>query len=97
MPSEKDVKERLVKAIQEKTGGQKPCSICGRQQWSVSTQFTAVTVSNDPRAIQLGGTILPSVPIICSHCGNTHFLNLLVLGFTDLAELKIDEDEKASS
>jgi len=40
-------------------------------------------LSNAPDYVTLGGRVLPTVPLTCSTCGNTHLLNLLILGFTE--------------
>jgi|SRR5579862_1204756 len=99
MASKAEVGKRLLAAIQERTGGQKPCVLCGHTQWTVNTAFTAIQVSKNPLETVLGGPgqAMPTVAMICTHCGNTHLLNLLVLGFTEaeLPSLKIDEDGPA--
>ena len=33
-------------------------------------------------AMTIGGQAFPLVPLICTNCGNTHLLNLFVLGFS---------------
>jgi hypothetical protein len=95
MPSKQDVLQRVLAAIQEKTGGQKSCSLCGHRQWTIPEGFARIQINGDPQANVLGGLALPSIPLTCTHCGNTHLLNLLVLGFTDLSLIKIDEDGAA--
>jgi len=44
----------------------------------------------------LGGPVLPSVPIVCTNCGNTFFLNAKVLGINeeDFKEEKKKEENK---
>jgi hypothetical protein len=37
------------------------------------------------RGVVLGGPTLPSAALVCQTCGNTIFLNLIVLGLLDLA------------
>lgn len=96
MPSKQEVIARIAAALQEKTGGQHPCQICGKRQWAFSGEFVAMPASNNPLHIHIGGPVLPLMPIVCTNCGNTSFINLLVLGFKDsLNDLQIDKDEPA--
>ena len=93
MPTRQQVEEKIIARLMEKTGGRHACSMCGNQEWFVQDKFAAVPLSDDPTNMNFGGPAMPTVPVICVKCGNTHFVNLLVLGF-DLKELKFDDDAK---
>ena len=98
MASKDEVGSRVLAAIQAKTGGQKACVLCGHVQWTVNTAFSPIQVGSSPtEATFASGKAMPTVAMICTHCGNTHLLNLLVLGFSEaeLPSLKIDEDGPA--
>lgn len=92
MPSKKEVFAKLVGLLNEKTGGQQPCAVCGKQAWRLQESFIHMPVAPHPNAVRLGGEGFPMWPIVCGNCGNTLFLNLLVLGVKDLDELRIEPD-----
>jgi hypothetical protein len=95
MPSKDEVVKKISAALNERTGGQKPCNVCNQTKWVVVEQYVVMPVVNDPTAIVLGGNVMSLTPVVCSNCGNTHLINLRVLGFSDLSELKIDDGENA--
>lgn len=95
MATRREISDLVIQRVQERTGGQKPCVLCGKTQWTIQEKFVAMSVSDDPTAVVLGGSVLPTVPVVCGHCGNTHFLNLIILGFKDLSELKADDEPAA--
>lgn len=95
MPSKQEVVEKITAALNERTGGQKPCVVCGQTKWIVVPKFVVATVGNDPQQVMLGGQSMPLVPVVCTNCGNTNLINLLVLGFKDTSLLKIDDDGAA--
>lgn len=97
MASKEEVMLRITSALNEKAGGQKPCVICSQTKWVVMDKFAVITVGNDPEAVLLGGHTMPLVPVVCINCGNTQFVNLKILGFTDMSLLKIDDDADAKS
>jgi len=92
MASKKEVLEKIIAAVNEKTGGQKPCNLCGQVKWHLPDKFVVIPVGNDPAGIELGGPAMSLIPLVCTHCGNTHLLNLRILGFTDMAAIKIEDD-----
>ena len=85
-------KEKQVKVDQEKLNSYlkrikaSPCTLCGNNNWSVSdTIFQALEF--DAGGLRLGGTdSYPIIPITCSKCGNTIFINALVAGLVDQNE-----------
>lgn len=95
MASRQEILDKITAAINEKTGGQKPCVVCGQTKWIVVDKFVVLTVGNDPVQLRIGGETMPLVPVVCTICGNTNLMNLMVLGFSDLSLLKIDEDGPA--
>ena len=50
-----------------------------------TNDFVYLTLQPDFGGVYVGGTGgLPSVALVCSNCGNTHLLNLVVLGLGHL-------------
>lgn len=71
-----------------------PCSLCGNNNWTISDQvFQAIEFDFD--GIRIGGASYPMVPLTCTTCGNTYFINALV---ADLIEKPVQTlDEKSIS
>jgi len=82
MPTDKEIQERIIAALKAKMGGTPNCPICGHNVWSVGNRYVTLSVTKNPSQSTLGGENYPLIPLICSNCGNTHLLNLLILGFT---------------
>lgn len=82
---------QLILAKLQKKGAARRCAMCGKTAW-VLGQYVTLTVVSTPGAVPLPNpymfrpvppTNYPMVAIFCSNCGNTHLINLLVLGFTE--------------
>ena len=66
--------EKLLKKLEE-LWGNRPCPMCGNNQWIASKElYTPILISQEG-AIDIGTRMLPMIPIMCSHCGNTIFVN----------------------
>lgn len=84
--------ERALAMVREKLGErQMLCQLCGVNDWNLEGMpaFVALwDVDSDKKAIfpdsQIKG--LPLVALTCKNCGNTLFVNTMVLGIGDLVE-----------
>lgn len=93
MPSRAEVYKRLQDALKAK-GVARPCAVCGNPTWTIGPAYVVLPALKDPRSLALSHAGLesyPLFPINCNNCGNTHFLNLLVLGIGDLSSIVIDD------
>ena len=61
----------------------KNCPMCGHNNWAISPDMATLVNLDEKWGIQLGGKIMPLVAITCSNCGNTVFVNPLVLKSLD--------------
>ena len=80
-----EIIKKIEEAIKKKTGetGFK-CPVCTNNQFSLAGGFTAdFLVDEIQSGLVIGGPFLPSVPIVCTNCGNTFFLNAKILGITE--------------
>lgn len=70
---------------QLKSKGQPPnCSICGKNNWSVSdTIFELREFQGGNLIVGKGQNIYPVLPLTCLDCGQTIFLNPIILGILD--------------
>ena len=93
----KEKTEEIIKKIDEairRKSGQTTfkCPVCTNNQFSLAGGFTNnFLMDNIQGGLVLGGPVLPSIPIVCTNCGNTFFLNAKVLG---LSEEVVKEESK---
>lgn len=55
------------------------CPMCGTRQWQVDTKIYELREYNQGTLV-IGGqsSIFPVVPIVCTNCGNTIFVNPMI-------------------
>lgn len=76
-----DQAQRIIAAIERKTGGRPPtCEICGGAQWDLQGFIITPLQPSLGSGFMIGGPVLPEVALVCSSCGNTKHLNLRALG-----------------
>jgi len=64
----------------------KECEICGSNQWTLA-EGLVMSMPFVGRAFVIGGPSYPQLQIICNTCGNTKFLNAVIMGITNDKEL----------
>ena len=79
--SREEIWKEIVARIDQR-GTTQQCAVCGVRDWQIG-YYVPLGASNSPSNQVLGGRVYPFVTIFCKNCGNTHFLNLLTLGFTE--------------
>jgi hypothetical protein len=80
-PSTEEIQRRILKVMADKGVGARPCPVCGNPEWMIGA-YVVPTVVTNPSTVSLGGPSYPCVSLLCRRCGNTHLLNLYLLGFT---------------
>ena len=94
----------IIGALLERLPGKKlgACSVCGTTRWQLQEAFIAIEASTEMGLIQQvdekrlqhsDDRVFPSAALMCANCGNTHLLNLGVLG---LGNLFAEPEEKAA-
>ena len=91
-----EFKARVVEALVAKLPDRRlgACSLCGTLKWTLVDAIVVTHTQEEFPKIVLGGQSLPSIALVCTNCGNTHLLNLLVLGLGDLLEKSEQEDSQ---
>ena len=84
--------ERAIAKVKEKLAMDKlHCQLCGIHDWQLEKSPAFVTLWD----VELGkasifsgspATGLPLIALTCKNCGNTLFVNAMVLGLSDLIE-----------
>jgi hypothetical protein len=85
-PTRREINDLIIEQLKVKQGISPRCPICENREFAVG-DFVPVATAPNP----LGGyttplgapNVLPCVAVTCQRCGNTLFVNLLVLGFTE--------------
>lgn len=62
------------------------CPLCGEANWGFSDKIFQL-MEFDLEAIKLDGSVFPVLPLTCSNCGNTYFINVLQANLIDKPEL----------
>lgn len=83
--------DKINRHLDEKGSPPLICSICHQSKWEIAD---GVFVSRDQAHIAKlgGGTVIPSIVVICLNCGNTLFFNAIVLGIVQKKE-KVNIEE----
>lgn len=84
-------RKEVIDTIRGKAPSFGPCVICGHTVWVLQDGFVMPALQDEVGVMRLGGTTLPSIAITCQHCGNTHMLNVIVLGLRHLLEQRVKE------
>jgi hypothetical protein len=85
--------DRIREAILAKWTGQKSCPICSTNKWTIGPHIiTPMRLEGASGNIMLGGgSIYPSVMLVCENCGFTHYFNLVALGIYQELQKKASE------
>lgn len=76
-----DQKNNLVENLRNYRPDGITCVLCNNQSWEISDKiFELREFQGGDFAIGKGSTILPVIPMNCSRCGNTMFINALRVG-----------------
>ena len=78
----------ILAKLQEKVKRPR-CALCGSETWSVNDGGIVMLPLQDSfEGRVLRGPASPSVLIVCTNCGNTHLLNVFILGVADALGIK---------
>ena len=90
MMNEENKKEIIV-AINQRIG-KLECPICHLSEYTFLDGYFVDAVQDNYRSMRLGGRMLPSVVLVCNHCGHIDKFSLGVLGL-----LSKNEESKNST
>jgi predicted Zn-ribbon and HTH transcriptional regulator len=73
--------DAVIKHLTEKWGGDAHCPMCKASNWNVGMRVVILhelrADSDSPARV---GLSIPVVPVMCTNCGNTVFVNAILLG-----------------
>jgi len=81
MKLEKEQLEKILKRLNQISNPPRPCNVCGNSQWNVVDTVFEVREFHEGNVV-IGGDskIIPIITMSCSTCGNTVFLNAILMG-----------------
>lgn len=69
------------------------CPLCGKGPWIIGDTIFYLNEYNE-NMVAIGGPSFPVLPLVCSTCGYTIFINTIVTGLSSAAP---SEDNKGST
>lgn len=73
-------KQRIVRKLNERfrSNGLK-CPMCGNNHFILGDGYFNAVIQEDIKSFHIGGSTIPSIPIICDRCGfiSSHALGIL--------------------
>lgn len=89
--------EILIKKLNEKWKGIS-CPYCQSSEWTVDTSIVTPIEVGERKEMKIGGKFQPLIPVSCRNCGNTVFINGLILGCLDDLDNEVkSEDENGEA
>jgi len=79
MPLDDEAKKSLFSFLQKRAPTPGPCTLCGNQQWTLGENIWELREYKGGDLV-VGGVLLPVIPVFCSNCGNTLFINAKISG-----------------
>jgi hypothetical protein len=64
------------------------CPMCGHSNFTIADGYVRNEILDDFTNVTIGGTGIPSIPIICTNCGFISYHALGVLGLLNRSNLK---------
>ncbi len=74
--------KKLVKQLDEKWKDVK-CPYCSEHKWTVDPTIMTLFEVDENMEVNIGGKFQPLIPVTCRCCGNTTFVNALILDCID--------------
>jgi hypothetical protein len=79
----KEFGDQVIAALTAK-GAPKACSLCLTNSWTLADGIYFLVSQDDFPNVNLTGKGMPCCALLCNHCGNSHLINLVQLGFGDV-------------
>lgn len=78
MPAEKH--EQIVQKLSATVPSIWKCPVCPTGLFGLANHFVSPTTLSQDGSVNLGGTVYPSILLICGTCGHTRLHNAVILG-----------------
>ena len=81
------LRNSILERLRERVPDLNRCPLCRVGTWVVASGAVFLVLQDDTGAIRERGPGLANAALVCSNCGNTHLINLRVLGLYDLVNV----------
>ena len=85
---------KLIAFLEEKWGPARKCPMCGAAHWQIADRL--YMVGEYVKHVLSPYSVVPVVPVTCTNCGNTLFVNASIADVCDFAASKTDGKEGGS-
>jgi hypothetical protein len=94
--SQDKIIQKINEVVKRKNKKLMKCPLCTNTEFRLVGGFTNNYLTDNLNGdLIVGGDFLPNVPIVCTNCGNTFFLNAKALGLNeDDFKKEIKNEEK---
>lgn len=94
----KDFADEVAKLVSQKNDGEiRPCAVCGHRHFNIESRIFSpwpVEVLEDQKLnLPFSFPTYPLGMMVCINCGNTHMINLKVLGLTQYSKYILEKYE----
>lgn len=100
-----EVLKKITAALVERLPGKRlgNCSVCGVAKWRIADVFVALEATKrltlqeeekEKSLLHADEHVFPSAVLLCTNCGNTHLMNLFILGLQELFAPEPEPQEK---
>jgi hypothetical protein len=62
----------------------RPCPLCNHEEWAIAGSLAHIPTS--AIGLHMPPRVNPCVAVVCGHCGNTVFLNAIIMGLLPKSE-----------
>lgn len=94
MPFSPEQREKIAAVLQQKAPTGVGCPLCSSKDWSIGNDLVMFVLQPNIKNMRLSGTGHPCIPITCKACGNTQFVNALILGLGEVLSIPPAEEKK---
>ncbi len=88
-----DERKKIIDILNQRIG-QSICPICHKGHFSIVDGYSSIMLANNYHEINLGGSVLPYVMLVCDNCG---FISQHALGSLGLLEKKEESPNKTNN
>jgi hypothetical protein len=82
MPFSPEMQQRIIDALNAKDV-ESVCPRCGTNSWTLVDGYMSHPLSDNLRTLVIGGRALPTIAVICNHCGYLAEHAAVTLGVLD--------------
>lgn len=79
-------REHVLTALNQRISPNSRCEVCSHYTWTLADGFVFFVLHDAQYQTKPSAPVLPSVAVVCDTCGNTKFLNVIMLGLSNLVQ-----------